>query len=501
MSTISTTLAPDIGRDQAPARAGALADRVPAWALLALGALATMLTGPRFGAGALAWLAPVPYLLHARRARGWRPWLALGATLVAAFSLQLVPIATPPVPPLAVLGFGAPVAIGALVTLALSEILRRRAGEIVGIYGFAALTAVFDWAGYRLTELGVWSATANSQVGALALVQLASVAGLAGVGFLMSWFAAVVASLLGAPAPARRWRHALAALVALAAALVFGSVRLDATHGGGRTVSVGAVVTDLGLDEKGLPDAAALAANTDALFERTRLAAARGARLVVWNEVATVVPPDGEAALVERGRGEARRLGVDLVLAYGVLVSREPLLLDNKYVFLTSEGEVADTYRKHHPVPGEPSMRGSEPLRVIERPYARVAGAICYDYDFPALAREHARLGAELVVVPSSDWRGIDPVHTFMARVRAVEGGFSLVRATRWGASGAFDAYGRVRGWMQVTEPNERVMVASVPVGRVRTVYGAVGDAPVAVAGAFLVVAFGMAARRKGGAR
>lgn len=69
----------------------------------------------------------------------------------------------------------------------------------------------------------------------------------------------------------------------------------------------------------------------------------------------------------------------------------------------------ACTYQKHHPVPGEPSIRGTEPLRVLARPYGRVGGAICYDYDFPALAREHARLGADLVVVPSSDWRGIDP--------------------------------------------------------------------------------------------
>jgi apolipoprotein N-acyltransferase len=71
--------------------------------------------------------------------------------------------------------------------------------------------------------------------------------------------------------------------------------------------------------------------------------------------------------------------------------------------------------------------------------------------------RWHARQGAELVVLPSSDWRGIDPAHTLMTRVRAIEGGFSLVRSARWAASGAFDARGRVRGWMPATEHNERV--------------------------------------------
>jgi len=82
------------------------------------------------------------------------------------------------------------------------------------------------------------------------------------------------------------------------------------------------------------------------------------------------------------------------------------------------------------PVPGEPSIRGEGPLRILDRPYGKVGGAICYDYDFPAIAREHARGGADLVVVPSSDWRGIDPVHTFMARVRAVYSTKPIVKAT-----------------------------------------------------------------------
>lgn len=108
------------------------------------------------------------------------------------------------------------------------------------------------------------------------------------------------------------------------------------------------------------------------------------------------------------------------------------------------------------------------------------------------------QLGAELVVVPSSDWRGIDPVHTLMSRVRAIEGGFSVMRAVRWGSSAGFDAYGRVRGWMPVTEDNERVLVMNVPVGRVETLYSAIGDAPVAAAGVWLLIALVFAWRRGG---
>lgn len=111
------------------------------------------------------------------------------------------------------------------------------------------------------------------------------------------------------------------------------------------------------------------------------------------------------------------------------------------------------------------------------------------------MALEHAALGIELVAVPSSDWRGIDPVHTQMARIRAIEGGFSVVRSTRWAASAAFDAYGRVRSWMPVTEANDRVMIASVPVGRIGTLYARIGDTAVAFAGAWLALGFALVLR------
>ena len=77
-----------------------------------------------------------------------------------------------------------------------------------------------------------------------------------------------------------------------------------------------------------------------------------------------------------------------------VLIEETPLRLENKYVWFAPNGEVLDTYHKHHPVPGEPSIRGSAPLRTVDRPYGRAAGAICYDYDFPSMAAAHGRLGA-----------------------------------------------------------------------------------------------------------
>jgi apolipoprotein N-acyltransferase len=462
-----------------------LADRWPPWALLASGLLLTVLTGPRWGIALLAWLAPVPYLVYARRARGGMAWIWLFGTFFVGHCIQCAAIATPPVPLAAVLGFGPPLAILRFGAVGISEAVRRHLGEGAGIAAFVSSTVVLDWVGHGALELGAWMATANSQVDSLPLLQLASIAGLDGLGALMAWTAATVAVLAGVERPFARVRGTATLAGLLALGLLWAALRLDAQVAG-RNVAVAAVVTAVGPDERGLPSAETLARNNEQLFARTRVAAGLGARLVVWNELATIIARDEEGQFVARARTLARELGIDLVLAFGVLESRDPLLFDNKYLFIADSGAILDTYQKHHPVPGEPSIRGFGPLRVLDRPYGKVGGAICYDYDFPAMAREHARAGAELVVVPSSDWRGIDPIHTLMARMRAVEGGFSLVRSARWSASGAFDAHGRIRAWLPAADHRDGVMVARVPVGRTATLAAALGDTPVVLAATLL---------------
>lgn len=461
------------------------------WWLLGLGGMATVLTGPRWGIGALAWVAPIPFLLYARHARGWRTWSALFGVLLLGFAVQCVMFATPPVPVIGVTGFAPPLAALRFAALGVGELVRRRLGERAGLLTYVAGTVAFDWVGYGASEFGAWMATANSQVMWPALLQFASVAGLAGIGALMAWAAGTMAMVIAAPAhavtAAARTRHVVAVATVLVGVLLWGTSRLDRPIRG-RTVPVAAVVTDVGPTEQGLPDAQALAANADALFARTHAAAARGARLVVWNEIATVIQPEEEEAFTARARATARELGIDLVLAYAVLEGTTSVLFDNKYLFISDTGDILDTYQKHHPVPGEPSIRGTGPLRVLDRPCGRVGGAICYDYDFPAMAREHALADADLVVVPSSDWRGIDPVHTFMASVRAIEGGFTLLRAVRWAPSAVFDAHGRARAWMPATDETDGVLVAHVPVGRIPTTVMTVGDRPVVLAGGILLV-------------
>lgn len=477
-----------------------LADALSTRAWLALGAVLVAIAAYRWGVPLAAWIAPVPFLVVMRRAGRpggrWRTRLLVLAVLTVATTIQVGKIMTAPLPLALALPFALPAALTGWVILVATETARRRAGELAAIAAYVGLTGLGEWLSYSYSPLGLWGSAASTQVDNLALLQLASVAGVAGIGVVVAVVPAVIAMLLAAPATRVRLRAAVAAAALVVAVHAGGAVRLFA-HQDGPTLRVAAVVTDVGLGERGLPDAAALAANEDVLFARTQLAGERGAQLIVWNEAATIVLPADEPRLIARGQAAARALGAELVLAYAVLEDDAPLRLDNKYVWLATDGAIVETYRKHHPVPSEPSIRGTAPLVAHDHPWGRAAGAICYDYDFPAVARAHGRLGADLVVVPSSDWRGIDPFHTQIARIGAISGGFALVRSVRWATSAAFDAYGRTRATMAVDEQHDRVMLATVPVTRVPTIYAAVGDAPVVALCLALVAAVIVRARRR----
>jgi apolipoprotein N-acyltransferase len=341
------------------------AARVPTWGWLLLGIAFTALSGMRFNVALLGWVAATPWLLYLRRTDGWRSRLLLFGALQVALFFSMLKIVTAPLPWFFALMFSVPTAAGAFVLYALFEGLRRRLGDGWGLLLFPALTVGAEWLTAHSSEMGSWGALAYTQLDNLALLQVASLFGLGGVSALLAATTALAAVLLDSPTP-RRWGRAALAIGALVlAGHAYGSFRLyQPTEG--PLVTVATVTTDVHMVAGGLPPQDEVDAGTDALFERSAAAADRGAQLIVWNEGATAVSPEDEPALLARGQALARARGVDLVMAY-VVPLEGMARFENKYTWLTPEGPV-ETYLKHHPVPGEGAVPGTDPLVAHQRP-------------------------------------------------------------------------------------------------------------------------------------
>ncbi|MEM7603819.1 MAG: nitrilase-related carbon-nitrogen hydrolase, partial [Myxococcota bacterium] len=351
--------------------------------------------------------------------------------------------------------------------------------------------------------MGTWGSAGDTQIEQLALMQLASVTGLHGISGLVYAFAATLESLIASPSTGRIQSTA-AVIVTVLLVAVGGQARLAlSTSEGTERTHVAAVGTDSHVGQGPLPTPEQIEEVNRGLFARTRAAARAGADLVVWTEAATMVEPEDEQAFLDEVAEVARGQEVAVVAGYVVPVQREPVRYRNRYAFFTRTGALDHVYDKHRPVPGEPAIAGSAPMPLYEdERLGRVSGAICYDYDFPRLGLDHAAQDVDLVALPASDWRGIDPIHTQMASVRAIEGGHSLVRSTRFGLSAGFDPYGRPRGWLSAFDEGERVLVMSLPRHGVTTIYGTLGDwFPLSCVVISTLLLLGAGARRFGYAR
>jgi apolipoprotein N-acyltransferase len=447
----------------------------------------------RWGVGALAWIAPFPLLRYLRLTKGAASRLLFAAAMMLAWTLTVLKIITPPLP-LVMSLLGTAYAVVPCVGYLGADALRRRAGERWGTVAFPALMVVLEWLQHRGTGLASWGAGGYTQLDDLPLLQLSSLTGIAGVSFLVYAVGASFESWSSAPSPVAR-RLALGAALAVVAAHVYGAVRLDHTEVG--TTRVAAIGTDATFNGSVTPSDEVRAQTLEYLLADTRSAARAGARLVVWTEAAALVMPAEESAFVERVRRAAVEEHVHVVAAYVVLERMTPLHYENKYAWLTSDGVLDHTYLKHHPALGEPAVVGSGPLTAVDTDFGRAGGAICYDYDYPALAREHGQLDLDLVVLPSSDWRGIDPIHTQMAGVRAIEEGFSLVRSTRFGLTAGIDSRGRIRAQSSSFEASDRVVIMDLPRHGATTPYRRIGDVFVYACFAFLAVAIAHASRAR----
>lgn len=465
------------------------------WLWLALGSILLLFSYGADNIALAAWLAPI-FLLRFVRNKRWRVWLPLlyvAQVVGSAFQLRGM------VADFLSVGYYLSAAIAgvqALVPYAMDRWLARRVNGLTSTLIFPCTWAAVDYVA-SFGPYGSWGAYGYSQYGNLPLLQLLSVTGLWGLTFLIAWPAAVCNYVWDEGWNQRRARRAAWLCAStVGAVILFGGLRLTLFPPSSGTVRIaslsqrsvggepaGEVWDRLIGNQATTADLAAIrkwsTAVRDDLLERAEREAQSGAKIVFWAEGnAQVLKPD-EAALLTRGSELSARYRIYLGMALAVWTPGPGKPLENKFVLVEPNGQLAWQYYKAHPVPGqeaELSVKKDGRLRGLETPFGRLTAAICYDADFPQLLAQAAALGSDILLVPSNDWRAIDPWHTQMARFRAIEQGVNLDRQASHGLSAAFDYQGRVLAAVDHFHSSDCAMVAEIPTSGVKTIYSRFGD-------------------------
>lgn len=460
-----------------------------------------------------AWFAPALLLRFVRRQPAWRglalSYLALA--LVLGFSMRgMVPVPDP-----IYFGLIAVLAIGGFVPFAIDRLVTPRLPALAATLVLPTAMTTLGWLN-AFGPYGSWGTLTFTQISNLPLMQSIGVCGLWGVVFLIGWFAAIVNYALEQGCTGKPALRALAAFaMVLIAVQVAGEARLAFAPVEAPTVRIAAlspakfaVHADEALQgeltaAQTAPFREATAAAADDLFARSALEAAAGAKIVFWSETALLPLKTDEAALIARGSAFAKAHKIYLGMAMGVITPGAARPLENTLVLIAPDGTVAWQYLKARPVPGREAQWSSPSdgrLKAADTPYGRITGAICFDGDFPDLIAQAGALKADILLLPSNDWRDIDPIHTEMASARAIEQGINLVRQASKGYSAAYDYQGRKLAAMDHYQTAEHVLVAHVPTKGVPTLYAALGDwlAYLNVAGLLALIGWGIVRRKKG---
>ena len=492
MSTDAKAITGATDEDEAriPVKGRAMSSSV-SWVALALGCLVIPFAYGIDNVACAAWLAPLFLLRFTRTQRLWisMPVLLFVQMAATAFQLRGMFITDGSAYWIGLIVGIVPV----LVPYALDRVMVRRLPGLPGTFVFPLTYAVIDYIG-SFGPYGSWGAVGYSQYGELALLQLTALTGLWGLTFLIGWFAAV-GNLIWEDGwkSTAAIRAGSAFLIVLTLILIGGGLRLTAFAPHSPTVRIASLSALPEADPQALDDLVHGTATTDDisrirawatsidddLLRRADLAARNGARIIFWAEGNASVLKQDEARLLTQGSQLAARDRIYLGMALAVWVPGASRVLENELVMIEPSGAIAWDYRKAHPVPGEEAAMSAPSdgqLRVLDTPFGRLSAAICFDADFPQTLRQAGLLDTDIVLNPSNEWAAIDPWHTQMASLRAIEDGASVIHQASHGLSAAFDYQGNRLAAVDYFRSDGATMIADVPTRGVRTLYARLGD-------------------------
>ena len=194
--------------------------------------------------------------------------------------------------------------------------------------------------------------------------------------------------------------------------------------------------------------------NIDTCIEYTRRCVeATGAELVVLPESCTTgftpgIPTEQLWELVSDVPGPVTRRLADLAAELGIHLvfgtyerGPSPEVVYNSSVLADPRGEVLGVYRKTHPFCGESVAGGGwvtpgDTVTVVDTELGRIGMIVCFDGDYPELARIQAVQGAEVICRPSALLRSAD-VWELTSRARAYDNHVFVIGANATGTDPA----------------------------------------------------------------
>jgi len=454
--------------------------------ILLAGAIFVYFSNGRYSFALAAWLFPVFFLQVSRKEKAIYAYLYI--PLLVAVCMQLAFWKFTYQDPSSVL-FYLPFILGLPMGLLffIDRLLYSKVPGFAATLIFPLLYTAFDFSLNLFNPFGTLGVLGYSQFGFLPFAQLASVTGMWGLTFMITWLGSVVYWVLQNYTNRKLVMKGTAIYFSIITGiLIYGVARLSSALSPDTVQIAGIHCHDKRIEGTQMnealenKDTAAFKRISDTiiqhLIKETIRQSNAGARIVVWSEIASKICKQDEDSLVAVFKQLAKQQKIYLLTTPYVVTAASAGKPENKILLFSPDGNLVLTHYKYGGNFMEGTVQGNKEIKTINTEYGKLSAIICWDGDFPSIVKQVGRSETSILFVPASDWEEIDPAHSIVTIFRGIENGCSVVRQTRNGLSVMTDPGGRIIAEMDHFKSSYWVNTGRVPIKKWFAVYPIIGD-------------------------
>lgn len=447
--------------------------------LFVLGGLFMALSNGKFLMAPAAWIFPILLLFAIKDMRLKKAWLTL--SVVTAISNQVSFHNMLPSLPIPMFEY-IPALAGSVYALpfVLQKLSYNKTGSFVATLIFPCIYSLLDYMNLYFNPYGNFGILGYSQHDFLPMVQVASVLGVTGITFIITWTASIIYWLSFDFSKAKKRKVGLLTVAVLSLIVTLGGLRV-VTNTESETVTVSGIHTLDRTDSEVLEIfnlhnqrnsefLQKTEENMDQLVGMTIAEAKAGAKIIHHSEGVAVIDYTQKAHYLKRLSEVAKEWGVYILTVPYVFTPKESPN-ENVLYIINPSGEIALEHYKYGGNFIERTVEGDKMIKYVDTEFGRLSGIICWDKDFPSIVNQVGEQDVDILFIPSADWKEISPYHTIVGNFRGVENGANVVTQTVNGMSMITDYKGQTLAKMDHFTTDHWVMRGHVPTKGANTLY------------------------------
>ncbi|NIG55662.1 nitrilase-related carbon-nitrogen hydrolase [Chitinophaga sp. Cy-1792] len=418
------------------------------------------------------WLAPIPILYFSLRLSGsWTFLLAFAGYLIGRLSWVPYLHSVLPLPLVFVFTLSYPL-IFALQVIAVRKLMLKYS-HWATVFAFPVLVTAVEYLSFLTSPDGTFGSIAYTQIDFLPVVQVAALTGMLGISFLVTFIPAAIALIIYRYQLKQPIRGlSIVTIGVLITTMAWGLMRLNQTTNT-NPLHVGMVAIDKQAYYKEAEDKDSALANL--YLRHVGELANQGAAMIVFPEKMFTVNNNRRQYFLQQFKDTAIAHHVSMVAC---IAQQNGNYYENRAWVIGPDGTLLEDYQKVHLFAGEvlDSIKPGKEPGIFIRDNKTEGVAICKDLDFQQFIGRYGKAGCNVIYVPAWDFVRDGWLHSRMAVMRSVEGGFSMIRNARLGRLTINDYCGRVLQEANCDNGAPTILTGNIDIQHHPTLYNKWGD-------------------------